>query len=228
MPGHGRTWAILALVTALSAGGGPASASDTPSVVSAGASDTCAALLPSGRVVCWGNGAAGQLGDGTSTSSAAPVGVSRLAGATAVSAGEDHTCAVVAGGGVDCWGFAPDRFFPLPSSVTPVHVNGLSGAIAVSAGAQHSCAVTAHGRVECWGAGASGELGNGAKAASADPVEVTGIASAVAVTAGAGHSCAVLSGGGVQCWGRGVDGELGNGASADSATPVTVSGISSA
>jgi alpha-tubulin suppressor-like RCC1 family protein len=228
MTGWLQTWAIVALATALWVGDAPAYAADAASMVSAGANDTCAVLAPSGRVLCWGDGTAGQLGDGTSTSSRAPAAVS-IAGATAVSAGQDHTCAVVSGGGVDCWGFAPDYSFPArPSGVTPIHVKGLTGAIAVSAGAQHSCAVTTAGRVECWGVGASGELGNGARARSADPVEVSGIASATSVSAGAGHSCAVLSGGSVQCWGRGVDGELGNGASADSPTPVTVSGITSA
>jgi alpha-tubulin suppressor-like RCC1 family protein len=209
--------------------GPPAQAADAPSSVTAGTDATCVVLAPTGRVACWGDGAAGQLGDGTSTSSEAPVAVSEIAGAASASAGQDHACAVLGGGGVRCWGFAPASAFPsLPSSVTPVPVSGITSATAVTAGARHDCALVAGGGVRCWGQGTSGELGNGANSTSAQPVEVSGIASAVAIGAGAGHTCAVLSGGGVRCWGRGGHGELGDGASSDRATPVAVSGIGSA
>ncbi len=53
---------------------------------------------------CWGYNAEGQLGNGTTTYSATPVAVSGITTATAVAAGGEHTCAILAGGGVDCWG----------------------------------------------------------------------------------------------------------------------------
>jgi alpha-tubulin suppressor-like RCC1 family protein len=218
------TWVLLAAVAVAPAG---ARADDTQVSVSAGATHTCALLSPSGHVECWGEGAQGQLGDGTTTASPIPVAVTGLVGAKGVSVGTDHSCAVLSDGGIVCWGFATHLYLDT-GKVVPAPVRGASGAIVVSAGAEHDCAVQSSGGVQCWGAGTGGELGNGAKADSATAVAVSGIGSAVAVSAGAGHTCAVLSSGQVQCWGRGLDGELGNGVDADSATPVTVSGITSA
>lgn len=63
-------------------------------------------LTTDGDVVCWGRNSFGQLGDGTrrpSRSTAAMVdGLAH--GATAVVAGENHTCAVTTGGSLVCWG----------------------------------------------------------------------------------------------------------------------------
>ncbi|WP_051324980.1 RCC1 domain-containing protein [Candidatus Solirubrobacter pratensis] len=219
---------ITTVVLAALAIAAPARAADDTQVkVSAGGTATCALLSPSGHVECWGEGAQGQLGDGTSTASAAPVTVTGEIGAKDVSAGTDHACAVRADGGVDCWGFATDLYLGY-GQVVPAPVRRVTGAVAVSAGAGHDCALQAGGTVHCWGAGAAGELGNGAKADSATAVTVSGIASAVAISAAAGHTCAALASGQVQCWGRGIDGELGNGANVDSATPATVSGITTA
>jgi alpha-tubulin suppressor-like RCC1 family protein len=217
---------ILSLLVALLASGLPAvaQAADAPTMVSAGRDQTCALLSPRGGVLCWGEGLAGQLGDGTSTASPVPIAASGIAGATAVDAGEQHSCAVV-GGRVACWGNAQAASEALRPSDIPETVPGVSGAVAVSAGSSHNCALLGTGQVQCWGLGDAGELGNGRDSDSASPVAVAGIGSATAISASAGFSCAVLAGGSVRCWGRGRDGELGNGASADSATPVAVSGI---
>ena len=78
----------------------------TFSSVSAGESHTCA-TDNSSTAKCWGRGSNGQLGyssSGTSTQYT-PVLVSGISTATAVSAGESHTCAVLSGGTVKCWGY---------------------------------------------------------------------------------------------------------------------------
>ena len=91
---------------------------DTPSDVvglssgvkklAAGYEYTCA-LLDNGELRCWGQNAAGQLGDGTFIDRKSPVTITGLEGAvTLVAAGADHTCAVLAQGGVRCWGQGVD------------------------------------------------------------------------------------------------------------------------
>ena len=92
--------------------------------------------------------------------------------ATAVSAGLNHSCAVV-NGGVQCWG--EDFYGQLGNSGTtqsnaPVQVTGVSsGVTAVSAGGFHSCAAV-NGGVLCWGRNVNGELGNNSTTQSNVPV----------------------------------------------------------
>ncbi len=81
--------------------------------ISAGGSHTCA-ILAGGSVRCWGLGASGQLGYGTTSNVGdAPATTPAMVGpvdlgsgrtAVAISAGQDHTCARLDDGHVRCWG----------------------------------------------------------------------------------------------------------------------------
>ncbi len=86
----------------------------TARAISAGKTHTCA-VLDDGSVRCWGYGGNGRLGYGnTSNVGDAPTATPGTVGpvdlgagrtATAISAGEDHTCARLDDGHVRCWGF---------------------------------------------------------------------------------------------------------------------------
>ena len=73
--------------------------------IDAGNRHTCA-VLGNGTARCWGYNLNGQLGDGTTTNSIAPVTVSGLTDAVAISATAsfEHWCVVLADSTARCWG----------------------------------------------------------------------------------------------------------------------------
>ncbi|MDW8246221.1 MAG: hypothetical protein RMJ84_06565 [Sandaracinaceae bacterium] len=62
--------------------------------IAAGGMHTCALLMGSGEVLCWGANWNGQLGDGTMTNRSTPVPVRGLSGVTAIALGSYHSCAI--------------------------------------------------------------------------------------------------------------------------------------
>ena len=199
--------------------------------ISAGGNHTCA-VTDAGRILCWGENNAGQLGNVSLFNRSIPVAVLNLAGyAIAVAAGAGHTCALLITGGVQCWGNNTSGQVGDGTNVsqwTPVDVVGLSSGVSmIVAGDDHSCALLTTGEVRCWGNNERGQLGDGSTTARTAPVAVTGLTGVSALTAGGGHTCARLSTGGVKCWGYNHRGQLGDNSLVNRTMPVDVSGLSS-
>lgn len=187
------------------------------------------------RVKCWGSDRYGQLGAPVAGDLPTPGPDLRLRGAPVdmLAAGDDHTCALLSGGVVKCWGRNGDGQLGTGDAIDrgdkvgqmgdalPAVALGVGGqATALAAGAAHTCAIVAAGEVTCWGGGQSGQLGRGeAGSALTGGPRVPLPAAATALAAGADFSCALLADGRVVCWGGGARGQLGDGTTADRAAP---------
>ncbi|MCX6387550.1 MAG: hypothetical protein NTX07_02325 [Solirubrobacterales bacterium] len=201
--------------------------------VAAGADHTCVVGQIGGWVGCWGLNMSLQLGDGTTTTRTRLVDVIGVSGATAVTAGKAHSCAIVKAGAVKCWGSNTigqlgDGTILLRKKV--VTVSGVTGATAIAAGDAHTCAIVALGAVKCWGGDVYGQLGDGtATLRRMTPVKVSGLTGATAIDAGSVHTCAVVAAGAVKCWGANGLGQIGNGGfPLVNRLPVAVTGLSGA
>ena len=198
--------------------------------IATGVYHTCA-IVPGGGVKCWGQNEDGQLGDGTTTVRTVPTDVSGLgSGVTAIAAAGGHTCAIVAGGGVKCWGY--NNHGQLGDGTTtartvPTDVSGLgSGVTAIATGVYHTCAIVAEGGAKCWGENSYGQLGDGSFTDKSVPTSVSGLESDVTAIAAGRHTCAIVRGG-AKCWGRNNYGQLGDSSTTDKSVPASVSGLES-
>lgn len=146
--------------------------------IDAGWNHTCA-VTTGGGAKCWGFNLQGELGDDSKINRQTPVDVSGLTnGVITISAGGWHTCALITGGGVKCWGFNSDGQLGNDSklaSLKPVDVSGLtSGIVAITTGYWHTCALTTSGGIKCWGNNELGRLGDGTAIDRLTPVDVVG------------------------------------------------------
>jgi Regulator of Chromosome Condensation (RCC1) repeat protein/regulator of chromosome condensation (RCC1) repeat-containing protein len=204
-----------------------------------GESHTCA-LLDDGGVNCWGRNEFGQLGyghvnvigDNEFPSASSPLDLGGKA--TQLSAGSNHTCAVLEGGAVRCWGqnssgqLGTGDTERVGDNETPAQVNAVDfggpKALQVGAGGNHTCARLDDGSVRCWGSNIDGRLGYGNTNNLLVPGGAIdfGGAKAVQLAVGTAHACALLEDGAVRCWGENGNGKLGSGgveAIGDNETP---------
>jgi hypothetical protein len=145
-----------------------------------------------------------------------------------VSAGAEHSLALLSNGTVEAWGDNSDGELgngSTTSSDSPVPVSGLTGVKYVAAGQLYSVAVLTNGTVMTWGYNGNGELGDGKVANSDVPVAIKGLTGVSAVAAGGQHVLALKSNGTVESWGSDLDGQLGDGDQGGGARPVKVSGL---
>jgi alpha-tubulin suppressor-like RCC1 family protein len=203
-------------------------------------------LLESGRIMAWGLGDTGQLGNGMEGGeyeSHSPVNVIWNPGDTTpaygwiqVASGYLFNCALHEDGRVFCWGKNDKGQLGVdPATLdwvtVPFEIPSLAGASSVVAGNYHACAIDDAGAVVCWGWNNHGQIGNpAAPDPSPVPVSVEGLAGRVTdVALGIIHTCALLESGAVMCWGANEKGQLGNGeggeVAPDSVTPVEVSSL---
>lgn len=186
--------------------------------MSAGGLHSCA-ILDEGSLECWGKNNFGQLGLGNTASQNNPATLSLGEGRTAssISAGGNHSCAILDDSSVKCWGSNNNGQLGIGNNVmqtSPKSVSfGGNTADSIAIGDTHSCAILDNGSLNCWGRNIEGQLGFGNFTSRNTPlwVNLTDNHTATQITAGYRHTCAILDNGSVSCWGWNLHGQLGLG-----------------
>ncbi|WP_210514815.1 RCC1 domain-containing protein [Hymenobacter terricola] len=225
-------WGGLCLL--FSAGAATAQA---PANTFAASTNHSACIRPDGSLWTWGMNLQGQLGNGTTTGSPAPVQVLPDAPDThwaQVAAGISHTLAITTDGRLYAWGCNHEG--QLGDGTTTSHESPVAIEVPgtahtswkqVAAGSSHSLALTADGRLYTWGINTNGQLGNGLARDCTTPIEVPLPASAATTTwaqvaAGNDHTLALTADGRLFAWGGNLHGQLGNGTNNSTPQPVAV------
>jgi alpha-tubulin suppressor-like RCC1 family protein len=211
--------------------------------VALGGEHTCA-RLDDGSVKCWGHNDQGQLGlqdevdrgdDSGEMGTALPF-VDLGPGRTArrITAGLNHSCAILDDGSVKCWGdnYAGqlgqgstfdrgDDHWEMGSSMSAISLGTGRTAVKIDAGNDHTCALLDDDSVKCWGLNNYGQLGlgdqnsrgnNSGEMGNSLPAVSTGVSFVPVSKASAGsfHTCAIM-GSDLRCWGANTAGQLGLG-----------------
>jgi len=206
--------------------------------VVAGAQHSCA-LFHDGRLRCWGSGANAKLGygdlqaigDDETPASAGDVPIGETVVDLAL--GREHTCVLLEGGALRCWGLnnrwqlgvpayelnevigdAPDE---LPSALPDVLLG--AAPVAIAATTWSTLVLFDTGEVICFGQNAGFgtcgygnndfAIGSDQQPSTLEPIELGG--TAWAIRGGGDHACALLDDGNARCWGFNEVGALGTG-----------------
>jgi len=204
--------------------------------VDVGGAQTCVRTVDA-TVRCWGANSRGELGLGHTM----PIGDDEPAAdsqdvalggpVVEISAGQDHTCALLDSGDVRCWGAGSPADSlggmlglghnehigddELPDSVDPVDLPG--PAVRVMAAGWQTCAVLQDGTLVCWGENIYGQLGLGHKDNIGDdetpnPAGIVDLpAPVVDLAMYATGMCVLLANQELRCWGSGSAGAHGYG-----------------
>ena len=156
-----------------------------------------------------------------------------------VRVGDHHSCAVLTGNKIKCWGLNDQGQLGIGDTATRGDQPGEMAAALpyvdldigvvpyiqdMALGSAHACVLLGEGTVKCWGGNAFGQLGLGDTANRGDqpgemginlPTLALGIPKVTRISAAGATTCVVSSDQKIKCWGRNLDGILGLGDTAN-------------
>jgi alpha-tubulin suppressor-like RCC1 family protein len=158
--------------------------------------DSSLALLRNGTVLAWGSNSVGELGNGTTTDSAALVAVQGLHNVKAIFAGDAFAFALLSNGTTMAWGYNASGTLGIGTitqdSLVPVPVPGLKGMRTLSSNGVDTLAILANGTVVGWGDTGEGRLGIAtSQNLIPSPSAVPGLIKVKAIGAGSSHTLVV-------------------------------------
>lgn len=178
-------------------------------------------LTIDGKVLTWGYGASGCLGQENKKSYSSPTSINSIFNKNILylECGAYHTAAVSSAGELWTWGRSDVNQLGLPSnkllkddvglySLKPAKVKWLSNVASVACGEAHTLVLTSQGKIHAFGWDEDGQLG---LETSNDQSPITLPKKAIKVSAGALFSACLLENGEVMVWGSGEQGQLGIG-----------------
>jgi alpha-tubulin suppressor-like RCC1 family protein len=200
----------------------------------AGAGDH-ALYVVGGNVSACGNNANGDLGNGSTTPSTVPTGVTGLQTGSVASVYTSwrNSGALLTSGQYDSWGYnglgnvgnghaGTDALTPQAISLTsPVTHAALGGS---GANNGQTLVMLSNGTLRSWGFDKFGQLGDHSTKTEASPITFAPPTNVtyVALATGGSTSYAIDTGGNVWAWGNNNGGQVGNGTVVNQKTPVTV------
>ena len=203
----------------------------TPCAVRIAAGNDHACALMSDRTLrCWGANYWGQAGQtlpadgGQGPSVLTATRIAGLANVRAVTLGAEHSCALLDGDVVRCWGSnkyaqlgqPADGGESFTATLTTVPTTGTLADVV--AGFFHTCALRTNGTIQCWGNNAQNQMGalladGGSLGAYVSTPAESGLSGVKQLDVGGRFGCGLLGDGGVSCWGTNASAELGRGTS---------------
>lgn len=190
-------------------------AASSPWTSVAGSQHTLA-VKGDGSLWAWGYNYYGQLGLGSTQSTAAPVRVGADSDWSRVSATSGFSSALKRDGSLWTWGL--NTYWQLGDGTTderwtPAKIAGGTRVTSVSTGINHGIALDDEGAIWVWGYGSHGELGDNTWPFQMTPTQLVTSTVFAAADAGANSSYGMTSDGSLFAWGQNTSGQLGIGTS---------------
>lgn len=217
--GNGTTTASSSPVSVLGVG--------TVKSISVGIGHSCAILLGTNELKCWGSNASTQLGNGKTIDSLSAISPlyppNSESGVPKIYTGPKHSCMTYADQ-LYCWG--ANNYGQLgQGTASSYEMTAMKSVISypldkVVIGEEHTCVLLKGGALSCFGRNNRGQLGDGTNTNRTSPYKVI-LSNVNNFAAGDAFTCA-NGGMGMKCWGANSDGQLGDGTYTDQNVPTAV------